>query len=200
MIALLSGTLAGIAPDHIIIDVQGVGYAVSVAPRTVEALPNIGGDIRLNIYTHVREDQLTLYGFQNHDEQTLFRRLLSVTGVGPRLALTILSALPPGELVTVVAGEETAALSAIPGIGKKTAERIIIDLRDRLLKDHANLLQMPGAGAKKGAHHQDALSALVNLGYPERSAMQALRKIHSEQPDQPLGQMIKQALKTLTEQ
>ncbi|MBI2342799.1 MAG: Holliday junction branch migration protein RuvA [Deltaproteobacteria bacterium] len=198
MIALLRGTIAAITPENLILDVHGIGYEVLISQRTASQLPHLGTTVTLHIHTHVREDQLTLYGFSTGEERALFRRLLSVSGIGPRTALAILSGLAPADLVQAVAVEDAAQLSAIPGIGKKTAERIIIDLRDRLLKDHAKLLQFPAGGTMKGAIHQDALSALVNLGYPQQTAMEALRQIPVEEA-QTLGIVIREALKVLAQ-
>lgn len=197
MIALLTGELAAVTPEHIIIDINGVGYEVQVANRTRDSLPALGGALRLHIHTHVREDQLVLFGFSAVEERTLFLRLLSVSGVGPKLALTILSHLSPAELVSTVVDENSAGLKEIPGIGKKTAERIVIDLRDRLLRDHANLLQLPGSTIRRNDANADALSALVNLGYNQNIAEQALQKLNIDISEVPVDQVIRQALQQL---
>jgi holliday junction DNA helicase RuvA len=196
VIALLTGEIANITNDIAILDVGGVGYAVTLTQRTANTLPIDGSRIRLHIHTHVREDQLALFGFQTPEERTLFLRLLSVSGIGPRMAMAILSGLPPHDLVQVVSGEDVVQLTAIPGVGKKTAERIILDLRDRLLKDHASLLSsVPGHAIKDGIS-QEALSALVNLGYPHPQALDALRRVPKTET---LGATIKDALKLLAQ-
>lgn len=199
MIARLCGTLVEIDDDAVLIDVQGVGYSVATSRWTHGQLPALGSGVTLMIHTHVREDQLTLFGFFTREERTLFLRLLSVTGIGPKSALTILSGLPPHELVAIVTDEDTARLSQIPGIGKKTAERIVVELKDRLLKDHAQLPIGPTLGAAQLMHgiHADALAALQNLGYSRQVAQTALQAIRDESAGQPVGAIIKQALKAL---
>ncbi len=198
MFARLTGQLADVNQDIIIIDTHGVGYEVTVSLRTVERLPNLGETVTMFIHTHVREDQLSLFGFLHREERVLFRRLLTVSGIGPRLALAILSGLAPHDLVQTVANEDAARLSTIPGIGKKTAERIILDLRDRLLKDHAGLLGLPNTHTGATVN-QDALSALVNLGYPLGLATSVLQKIEGHVKGESLGTTIREALKHLAQ-
>lgn len=199
MIARLVGTLAEIASDNVVLDVQGVGYEVAISRWTHGRLPVPGATLQLYIHTHVREDQLTLFGFTTPEERALFLRLVSVSGVGPKLALTILSGMPPHELVTVVTDEDTARLTAIPGIGKKTAERLVLELKDRLLKDHASLPVGAVLGGAQQSHgvQTDALAALQNLGYSRGTAQQALQAIRDEIQGQPVGAIIKRALKEL---
>ncbi len=199
MIALLTGTLAAVVPEGIILDVHGVGYQVAVSRQTADRLPGLQQQVQLHIHTHVREDQLTLFGFFAREERALFLRLVSVSGIGPKLALTILSGLPIADLVQAVANEDSARLSTIPGIGKKTAERIIVELRDRLLKDHAHDLPIGGDDAAHNPTRTDALSALVNLGYPATAALHALRTTQATDETLPLGQLIKRALRILAQ-
>ncbi|MBI2345396.1 MAG: Holliday junction branch migration protein RuvA [Deltaproteobacteria bacterium] len=175
MIALLTGKLAAVGTDHVVIDVNGVGYHVQIAELTRAQLPAIGTALALHIHTHVREDQLALYGFASLAERALFQRLLGVANVGPKTALTVLSKLTPADLVRAVAAEDLAQLSAIPGIGKKTAERIVVDLKDRLIREHADLLTgVAGNGASARGANDEALSALCNLGYTRQAAQRAL--------------------------
>jgi len=195
MIAFLNGKLISKETDEIIIDVGGVGYQVHTTLSTTQELPSLDEEVTLYIYTHVREDSLALYGFKTHDEKVLFTKLLKVNGIGPRLALSILSGVPPHDFVQAVASEDLARLNAIPGVGKKTAERIIIDLKDKL--QSANFLQMPTAGkTKNAALYDDALSALVNLGYNRVQAERTLGKIGLQEKTS-VTHIIKDALKEL---
>lgn len=196
MIALLNGTLAVKAADHIVIDVHGVGYHIHISGQTAAQLPAVGAAAMVHIHTHVREDQITLFGFATPTERALFQRLLTVANVGPKLAMNVLSKLAPHELVHAVAGEDLVRLSAIPGIGKKTAERIVVDLKDRLLKDHAELLHERGLDGQGGnAVYGDALAALCNLGYARPTVDKALAKIG--RGEHTLEAMIRMALKEL---
>lgn len=196
VIALLTGALAAKSADHVIVDVRGVGYQVHVSARTIALLPDPGTEVSLHIHTHVREDQIALFGFTSIDERTLFLRLLSVSNVGPKLAMAVLSRLAPGELVHAVAGEDLVRLSAIPGIGKKTAERIVVDLKDRLLRDHADLLQLQVAGATPMAMNDEAISALCNLGYSRQAAEKALTAVGAAR-ETPLEAVLRLALREL---
>lgn len=196
MIAQLTGILAASIAEQVVIDVQGVGYEVTISEQTRHALPARGQSVQLCIHTHVREDQLCLFGFATREERALFRRLLSVSGIGPRLAMAILSGFAPAELVHAVADEDTAQLATIPGIGKKTAQRIVVDLRDRLLKDHAHLLQLHAPHALRAPSNREALSALLNLGYAQVEAERALR-VATQTGDTTLGPLLKRALQEL---
>ena len=194
MISQLTGTLISKAPDGCVIDVGGVGYGVVVSLGTFAALPDAGARMTLVIHTHVREDQLLLYGFSTPEERTIFQRLIGVSGVGPKTALAILSGLPAHHLVDAIAAEDKARLSTIPGVGKKTAERIIIELKDRLARDVA---LSPGAAPAGPARlREDAVSALTNLGYGRPIAEEALRKIKWTD-GMPLEDAIRAALKEL---
>lgn len=174
MIAELRGHLARKHADRAVLDVGGVGYEVFVSLNTFYRLPEIGEPLRLVIHTHVREDALQLYGFLDHEEKSLFLLLTGVSGIGPRLALNILSGTPLAELLEALEAEDLARLVAIPGIGKKTAERMIVELRDKLAKARLTGGAEPGAAPARGVE-AEAVSALVNLGYRRPEAEKAAK-------------------------
>jgi Holliday junction DNA helicase RuvA len=180
MIGLLRGIIIEKQPPQLLLDVNGVGYEIDAPMSTFYHLPDIGQQVTL--YTHfvVREDAQQLYGFYVREERSLFRTLLKVNGVGPRLALTVLSSIDPSEFVRCVVNNDTDSLVRIPGVGKKTAERLIIEMRDKVSNWHQN--PMPELGANKTVHHQnqvtqDAVSALIALGYKPQEASRAVAKI-----------------------
>lgn len=195
MIALLTGKIVSKSPNEIIVDVSGVGYHVFTTLYTYENLPETGDTVTLQIYTHVREDNLSLYGFSTREERTLFTKLLKVSGIGPKLAVSILSGVPPHDFVEAVIREDMARLNAIPGVGRKTAERIIIDLKDKLTSD---LLTHHAVDSPRKATvvFDDAISALIHLGYNKSEAEKALGKIGVGKDDS-LPTIIKDALKEL---
>ncbi|MBD1401432.1 Holliday junction branch migration protein RuvA [Pelovirga terrestris] len=197
MIALLSGQLAHRAPDHIIIDVGGVGYQLHIPLSTFYRLPETG-PVRLQVYTNVREDAIVLFGFLTTAEKDLFTLLISVSGVGPKLGITILSHIAPAELALALSQGDVTRLIAIPGIGKKSAERLVLELQDKAgAYALSAAISVPSADANTSdSHHQDALSALVNLGYKESLARQALKNLKSA-PGTPLEQILKAALQIL---
>jgi Holliday junction DNA helicase RuvA len=172
LIARLEGVLVEKRPDAVVLDAGGVGYEVRVSLLTFLALPDEGKTLRLRIHTHVREDALQLYGFLADDERVLFRQLLGISGIGPRLALSILSGMPPDQLVAAIRAGDVARLTGIPGVGKKTAERIVVDLRDKL----AAVQLASRAEPSPPDVEQATLSALVNLGYPQAHAERAARR------------------------
>jgi Holliday junction DNA helicase RuvA len=177
LIARLSGTLHEKTPERVIIDVQGVGYDVRVPLSTYGSLPAIGAEVRLLVHTHVREDAISLYGFATSRERYLFEKMIGVSGVGPRLAIALLSGLPPEDLREAIRGGEVARLCKVPGVGRKTAERLVVDLRDKMEDtDKKERGRGKGADAAEGpsALAADVLSALVNLGYPARDAERAV--------------------------
>lgn len=197
MIGQLFGTLLEKQPPTLLLKVQGVGYEVDAPMSTFYRLPELGQD--LTLYTHlvVREDAHHLYGFYTRDERSLFRTLLKVNGVGPRLALTILSSIDPDEFVRCVVNQETARLVCLPGIGKKTAERLIIEMRDKL-KDWSTEVTLPSttdAQAKPSRNQalQDAISALVALGYKPQEASRAVAKV--DEGNLTSEEMIRRALR-----
>ncbi len=171
MIARLEGKLAEKAPDHVIVDVAGVGYDVRVPLSTFVELPDEGKVVRLRVHTHVREDALLLYGFLSEAERVAFTTLLGINGVGPRLALAILSGLPVARLAQAVRRGDVSSLRGIPGVGPKTAERILVELRDRVDRLEA----VAPAGPSLDEADEACVSALVNLGYPRPQAEKATR-------------------------
>jgi Holliday junction DNA helicase RuvA len=193
MIARLTGVLAERTNDSVIVDVGGVGYHVLISQTSLAELPEIGDRVSLHIHTHVREDQLLLFGFANEQEKLIFTRLLNVSGVGPKMALTILSGMNAHKIVDSVIKEDLASLTAIQGIGRKTAERIIIDLKDKFLKEFKG-----GAAVMPSCKplYSDAVSALMNLGYPKPVVDKALAKVDISSHTS-LQVLIKQALKEL---
>ena len=174
MIALLRGTLVDKNPSRLIVDAGGVGYDVQVPLSTFYVLGEPGAPVTLRIHTHVREDVIALYGFATPLELSLFERLIAINGIGPKLALAVLSGIEPADFIRAIRGQDVARLTAIPGIGKKTAERIGLELKDRL---PATLVGGADAGASLRPEEQlrdDLLSALVNLGYQRPVAEKAI--------------------------
>lgn len=175
MIAHLRGSLQSKSPRYLILDVNGVGYEVTVPLTTFYELPDLGHTVSFHIHTHVRENTLQLYGFRSPQEKELFVRLMGVNGIGPRLAINILSGISAGELVATVRQEDVARLTVIPGVGRKTAERIIVELRDKLAGlDIPGESDLPARQQKGTAVLDDALSALLNLGYRRAVAQRAI--------------------------
>jgi holliday junction DNA helicase RuvA len=170
MIAHLRGRLFAKQPGQAIVEAGGVGYDVTISVPTFAALPREGGEVSLYVYTQVREDTLALYGFLERDEKRLFERLITVSGVGPKLAITILSGLNPERTVAAIRAQDHAMLTRIPGVGKKLAERLVVELKDKL-EEFA--VAAPVAGVTAPAA-DDVLSALVNLGYQRPAAMKAM--------------------------
>jgi holliday junction DNA helicase RuvA len=170
MIAHLRGRLFSKHPGHVIVEAGGVGYEVIISIPTFTALPAEGAEVSLHIYTQVREDILALYGFLDLKEKRLFERLITVTGVGPKLAVTILSGLNPERTVAAIRAQDHATLTHIPGVGKKLAERLVVELKDKL----EDLAVTPVAVTAAGPAAEDVLSALTNLGYQRPAAQKAI--------------------------
>lgn len=168
MIARLSGTLLEKRGDVAVVDVGGVGYLVHLSLQSMARLPAEGAEVRLRTYTHVREDALQLFGFANEDEERLFALLIGVSGVGPRLAQTILSGMPAPELAAALIGEEIGRLTQISGVGKKTAERLVLELKDKLKT--SGLLGRTAQAAVPLSGSGALVSALLNLGYKPAAA------------------------------
>lgn len=190
MIASLSGILSHHIGDQVVVDVGGVGYRVFVSQLSSTRLPSVGEKVFLFVHTAVREDNISLFGFATEGEKRLFQKLISVNGIGPKLALTILSGILPNDLVAAVRREDLVRLTAIPGIGKKTAERIILDLKDKL---HEFL----GDGNGKQELCEEAASALVNLGYTRSTAEGALARLTIKEESR-LETIIREALRVLS--
>ena len=193
MIGRLSGKLIEKQPPQIIVDVQGLGYELDVPMSTFYNLPGLGESITLFTHLVVREDAHLLYGFGSDDERRAFRQLLKISGVGPKLALSVLSGLSVADLAQTVAMQETGRLTKIPGVGKKTAERLVLELRDKL--DHAPTASSSPALQKTST--ADVLNALLALGYNDREAQWALKQIPN---DLSVSESIRQALKQLSKQ
>lgn len=194
MIARLSGTLVEKSVQRIVIDVGGVGYDVLVPLSTFYAVGDAGSSIVLRIHTHVREDALLLYGFMTPLEQTLFERLITVSSIGPKLALAVLSGIESGELVKAIRQADIVRLTRIPGIGRKTAERIVVELKDRM--PQAGESETDAAAGAAGSVRDDVLSALVNLGYQrhavEKTVDAVLRQTESQEFESVLRQILKE--------
>jgi Holliday junction DNA helicase RuvA len=176
MIAHLRGTLIEKHPNQAIVEAAGVGYDVQIPISTYTALPDLGAVVALRIYTHVREDMLSLYGFATADEKLVFERLISVSGIGPKLANTVLSGLATSNLIGAIRSSDVQQLIRIPGVGKKTAERIVLELKDKLAGMEAEEKMSPSTRGSFSALERDVLSALQNLGCSAGSAEDAVRK------------------------
>jgi Holliday junction DNA helicase RuvA len=170
MIAHLRGRLFSKQPQQVIVEAAGVGYDVAISVSTYTSLPSEGAEVSLHIHTQVREDTLALYGFLDRNEKRIFERLITVSGVGPKLAITIQSGLPSDRLVTALRAQDHATLTRIPGVGKKLAERLVVELKDKL----EDMAAAAPAMAAAGPAAEDVLSALVNLGYQRPSAQKAI--------------------------
>ncbi len=190
MIGSLRGTVGEKATDYIIVDVGGVGYRVQVPLSTFYLLGEPGDEVSLRVYTHVRDDALQLYGFIEELEQRIFESLISVAGIGPKLAITILSGMEVDTLVGAIAEENVARLSTIPGVGRKTAERMVLELKDKVMELAPSVV----SGGPQGVRH-DVLSALANLGYRPRDADRALEKV--EAPSEQFEELLRQTLRVL---
>jgi len=174
VIAHIRGKLISKHPNQAVVEAAGVGYDVTISVPTFSDLPALGAEVALFIHTHVREDALALFGFLRAQEKQLFEKLLSVSGIGPKLAVTILSGMQADTMVAAIKGNNVAALTRIPGIGKKTAERMVLELRDKL-----DAFGVPAAAAISSPVEEDVISALVNLGYQRPIAERALGKLGS---------------------
>jgi holliday junction DNA helicase RuvA len=182
MIAHLRGRLISKTPNQAIVECAGVGYDVTISVATFTSLPAEGVESSLHVYTNVREDQIALFGFSDMQEKKLFERLIAVSGIGPKLAITVLSGIASDRLVTAIRGQDHATLTKIPGIGKKTAERVVLELKDKL-DDLAVAPAVDSTGVHYGPAGDDALSALVNLGYPRPAAQKAIEAAIAKEPD-----------------
>lgn len=200
MIAFLRGTLFKKKPQSIVVDVNGVGYEVLVPLSTFYHLAEEGNAVALHIHTRLRDDTLQLFGFHTETEKELFLMLTTVSGIGPRLAVNILSRIGPNDLFDAIAEGDAPALQTIPGVGKKTSERIALELKDRAVKAR-NRLETPVAETTTSPRgHRlvdDALSALLNLGYSPKAAREAVEKSSSAVSEPNLEAIIREALRLL---
>lgn len=197
MIASVTGRLTRKAPDYLVIDVSGVGYQVFVPLSTYYGLPGQGEAVSLNIHTHLREDSLNLFGFLSLAEKEAFLQLLNISGVGPKLALAVLSSLSVEDLVCAVQASDDSRLCSIPGIGKKTAARLILELKDRMKHAEAGADGAPAADRLPAADVGDAVSALVNLGYKRPLAEEVIRKVRHGRSPSGVQDLIRDALAEL---
>jgi holliday junction DNA helicase RuvA len=199
MIARLSGILIEKSINQCVVDVNGTGYRVVVPLTTFYELPEIGQQVVIHIHTHVREDAIHLYGFHAREEREVFQLLISVSGIGPKLAINILSGIAAGELLRAVTEEDLKRLTGIPGVGRKTAERMVLELKDKAIKLSRDSSTASTGAVKTGDQvKDDALSALVNLGYKGSSVKDVVDRIMRETPETPsLDHLLKQALRTL---
>ena len=194
MIARLTGTVAEKGAEHVVVDVHGVGYLVHLSAATSAALPGEGSPATLRTYTHVREDALTLYGFASEDEESVFRALIDVKGVGPRAAQNILGGIEPRDLAQAIAQGDVARLTKVPGVGKKTAERLVVELKEKL----AVLARAAGPAPRAGGGLLDQLQqALLNLGYKPAQADAAVEALRGEVEGRQLDELLREALKRL---
>jgi Holliday junction DNA helicase RuvA len=195
MIAHLRGTLLSKHPNQAVVETSGVGYEVNISVPTFSELPANGSEVALHIHTHVREDLIALYGFLRPAEKQLFEKLITVSGIGPKLAITILSGMAATEMAGAIRGNDVARLTRIPGIGKKTAERMVLELRDKL--PEAVGTSMPAVPAMS-AMEEDVLSALVNLGYQRAAAEKALASVVKDGKSRGFDAMFREALASLS--
>lgn len=201
MIAYLSGKLKEKEANTAIIDVGGVGYQATIPLSTFYELGEIETDVSLRIYTYVREDTLQLFGFKTARERTLFLKLITVSGIGPKLGITMLSGMSADEIIGAIQTDNLVHLTSIPGVGKKTAERLVVELRDKLSEIAIDETSGPvdatssnGLGSKI---HDDALSALVNLGYQQNAASKAVRKAIQEGTEMSVQTLLRRSLQLL---
>ena len=204
MIAQLSGKLIQKQPNTIIIDVGGVGYDVTIPVSTFYELGEPGSDVSLKIHTHVREDALQLFGFWTAREKDIFLKLTSVSGVGPKLAITMLSGLSAAELIAAISNNDLARLTSIPGVGKKTAERVVVELREKMAaisieaREADQAAPREAAAAHEGAIRDDTVSALMALGYPKAIAERCVQFALREEGERTIEAVLRRALRRLS--
>ncbi|HXY06275.1 MAG TPA: Holliday junction branch migration protein RuvA [Terriglobales bacterium] len=191
----MRGRLLTKHPNQVVVETGGVGYEVAISVPTFSNLPAAGSEVSLHIYTHVREDLIALYGFLRPAEKRLFERLIAVSGIGPKLAITVLSGMPADELSGAIRGNDVARLTRIPGIGRKTAERLVLELRDKLPFAAPGEISVPSAAT---AVEEDVVSALVNLGYPRAAAEKAASTAATNGTEQSFEAMFKRTLAALS--
>ncbi len=195
MIAHLRGRLLAKHPNQVVVETGGVGYDVTISVPTFSDLPGVGSEVALHIHTHVREDLIALYGFLHPAEKHLFEKLITVSGIGPKLAITILSGMAADEMVGAIRSNDVGRLTRIPGIGKKTAERMVLELRDKLPAERVGEV---AAAPAMSAVEEDVLSALMNLGYQRATAERALLVVTKNGRGGPFETMFREALAVLS--
>jgi holliday junction DNA helicase RuvA len=192
MIAYLKGTLIHKTPGHVVVETGGVGYAAAIPVSSYVRLGEVGGTVELLIHTHVSDDALALYGFMSQDEKDMFLKLIGISGIGPKLAMNILSGIAPGDLEEAVRSGDVARISLVPGIGKKTALRITMELQDKLEKKERLL------AAKGSPEKEDLLSALLNMGFRRKEAERAVdQTIAAHKPGAEFEKLLRECLKRL---
>ncbi len=205
MIAHLSGILLSKQPNSVIVDVGGVGYELIIPVSTFYELEETGANTQLRVYTHVREEALQLYGFKTTRERELFLQIISVSGIGPKIAITLLSGMGANEIIASIRTNNLARLTSIPGVGRKTAERLVVELRDKITALSSPALEEefsgePGqrAGTSADAMRDDALSALLNLGYQKTAAEKAIKAAIDEGGDLSVELILRRSLRSLS--
>ena len=204
MIAHLSGTLLSKQATTVVVDVGGVGYEVTIPLSTFYELEDVGSKVQLRIYTHVREDALQLFGFRTSRERELFMRLISVSGIGPAVGIKLLSGMSADEMIASIRTDNLARLTLIPGVGRKTAERLVVELRDKIAllsspeleEEFGSASGVPTAPSEE-AVRSDALSALVNLGYQKSAAEKAITAALGEGGDVSVESILRRTLRRL---
>jgi len=197
MIAQIRGQLIEKRPGVVIVETQGIGYQVFVSLSTFYDLPETTQGVRLHTYTHVREDLLQLFGFSTFLEKEIFQILIGVSGIGPKLALNILSGIAPAELIASLQAEDVARLTTIPGVGRKTAERLVFDLKEKIGKIAVRDEAPKEAKRKKDQVVEDVVSALVNLGYRKNQAEAVVEQVWRQRPEASLEEVLKASLRAL---
>ncbi len=202
MISYVNGELVAIEGNKAVVDVMGMGYGILMPLQSISQLPAIGSRVKLHTYLYVKEDAMQLFGFFNRDDLEVYKLIIGVSGIGPKGGLNILSELSSDDLRFAVASSDAKAISKAPGIGKKTAEKLIIELRDKLhLEDAINHTQRNSSGEEvsglANANHMDAIQALVSLGYDQTESMQAVRRVEDPEGTLSAEDIIKQALRLI---
>ena len=199
MIAHITGTLFSKSPQSIVVDTAGVGYQIFIPLSTFYQLPDEMEKVSLHVYTHVREDMLRLFGFQTGIEKQLFLFLISVSGIGPKLALNILSGIGLEDLISAIVRADSERIAAVPGVGRKTSQRITLELKEKVssLSEGMEMRPREEARIRKKEDFDDALSALINLGYPSRSAKKAIEGVLQGDSEMNLETLLREALRNL---
>jgi Holliday junction DNA helicase RuvA len=204
MIAHLNGRLLSKEPNSVIVDVSGVGYEVNIPLSTFYELANEGSDVQLRIYTHVKEDALQLYGFKTERERKLFVNFISVSGIGPKIGIALLSGMSADELINSIKSNNLARLTLIPGVGRKTAERLIVDLREKMtalaasqVEETTGLEPTASSASPEDSVRSDALSALLNLGYQRSAAEKAIDAVLNDGGEMTVESVLRRGLRKL---